>query len=135
MIPDTYRDLIDGPVVVTLATVFPDGQPQTTPVWCSYNGKHVAVVTSRGLQKEKNMQANPRVSMVALDPQDPYRYLEIRGTVIEITEAGALEKLNEHTKLYTGKPTYYGHIVPAEDEGSRIHVICKIRPIRVVTSG
>ena len=134
-IPDAYRDLIDGPVVATLATSFANGQPHTTAVWCSYDGDLISIVTSRGLQKEKNMRANPLVSLMLIDPQNPYRYLEVRGTTVEIAEAGAIEKLNEHTRIYTGKPTYYGHIVPAEDEGSRTHVICKIRPDKVITNG
>jgi hypothetical protein len=60
------------------------------------------------------MQTNRPVSIMALDLQNPYRYLEVRWTVEEITEAGALEKLNALTQLYTGKPTYYGHVVPAK---------------------
>jgi PPOX class probable F420-dependent enzyme len=135
MVPTSHLDLIEGPLVVTLATAFPDGQPQMTAVWCSYDGTHVAVVTSRGLQKEKNMQLNPRVSILALDPENPYRYLEIRGTVDEITEIGAIDKLDEHTRLYTGNPTYYGHIVAAEELGSRAHVVCRIRPSKVITNG
>ena len=135
MIPDSHKDLIEGPVVATLATIMPNGQPHTTIVWCSYDGTHINIITSRGLQKEKNMQANPRVSLMALDPQNPARYLEVRGIVDEITEDGALAKLNEHTQLYRGKPTYYGHIVPMERLGSRTHVICKIRPTKVITRG
>lgn len=55
-IPDKYRDLLDGPVVVALVTVMPDGQPQATPVWCSYDGSHVWVNTARGRQKDQNMR-------------------------------------------------------------------------------
>lgn len=132
-IPNSHLELIEGPTVATLATIMPNGQPHTTAVWCSYDGTFVSIITSRGLQKEKNMQVNRQVSIMALDHQKTSRYLEIRGTVAEITEDGALDKLNEHTQIYTGKPTYYGHIVPAENEGSRTHVICKIRPTKIVT--
>jgi len=87
------------------------------------------------LQKEKNIQANPDVSVMVLDPQNPYRYLEVRGVVGEIVEEGAIEQLDQIAHFYTGKPTYYGHIVPAERLGTRTHVICKIRPLKVVTRG
>ena len=134
-IPDTHQDLLTQQTVVTLATVQADGQPHLTAIWCGYDGSHIWFITSRGVQKEKNMQRNPKVSIMALDHQNPYRYLEARGQVAEITEVGAMEKLDELTQRYTGKPTYYGHIIPAEDEGKRTHVICKIRPKKILTRG
>jgi hypothetical protein len=70
-----------------------------------------------------------------IDPDNSERYLEVRGIVDEITEDGALEQLDEITRFYTGKPTYYGHIVPAENKGTRTHVICKIRPTKVYVRG
>ncbi len=135
IIPKTHKDLLEKPIIVTLATITPSGQPHTTVIWRFYDGTHILFVTSRGLQKEKNLQVNPHLSLMAIDPQTPYRYLEIRGIVEEITEEGALEQLDEMTQFYTGKPTYYGHIVPAKDMGKRTHVICKIRPTKVVTRG
>ncbi len=134
-IPETHKDLIKKPIVATLATITPSGQPHTTLIWRFYDGTHILFITSRGLQKEKNLQANPHVSLMTIDSKNSHRYLEIRGIVEEITEESALEQLNKITQFYTGKPTYYGHIVPAEDMGKRTHVICKIRPTRVVTRG
>ena len=72
---------------------------------------------------------------LVLDSQDPYRYLEVRGVVDEIIEERALEQLDQIAHYYTGKPTYYGHIVPAENLGTRTHIICKIRPEKVVIRG
>jgi PPOX class probable F420-dependent enzyme len=134
-IPESHRDLLEGPVYVTLATVMPDGQPQATVVWCSYDGSHVLINTRRGTQKEKNMRERPMATIMAIDPQNPYRYLEVRGSVDEITEEGALDHINQLAQLYANKPTYYGGVAPAEMEDKVVRVICKIRPTRVRTVG
>lgn len=134
-IPDSHKDLLERPIVTILATLMPNGQPHSTVIWRYYDGSHIRFITSRGLQKEKNMVANPLVSLLTLDPHNPARYLEIRGIVDEITEAGAIEQLDQITQLYTGKPAYYGHIVPAKTKGRRTHVICKIKPTRIVVRG
>ena len=130
VIPESHKDLIEQPLVAILATITPSGKPHTTAIWRYYDGRHILFITSRGLQKEKNIQANPKVSIMMLDFQDPYRYLEIRGVVDEIIEKGAIEQLDQIAHYYTGKPTYYGYIVPAEDLGTRTHLICKIRPVK-----
>jgi len=134
-IPESHKDLIETPIVVTLATVMPNGQPHTTAIWRYYNGTHIVFTTSRGTQKEKNLQANPRASVLAFDPKNPYRYLEIRGEVETITEEGGLEQLDKMTQYYTNQPTYYGHIVPAEEKGTRTHLLCKIKPTKVYANG
>ncbi len=135
IIPESHRDLLDGPIYVTLATVMPDGQPHATVVWCSYDGSHVLINTRRGTQKEKNMRERPMATIMAIDPQNPYRYLEVRGSVDEITEEGALDHINQLARLYANKPTYYGGVAPAEMEDKVVRVICKIRPRRVRTVG
>jgi hypothetical protein len=100
-------------------------------IWRYYDGSHILFIASRGLQKEKNMQANPYVSIMVIDPDNPEQYLEIRDVVDEIIEEGALEQLDEITRFYTGKPAYYGYMVPAENKGTRTHVICRIKPTKV----
>src|SRR5690242_10960279 len=99
-IPDSHRDLLNGGPCVALATVMPDGQPQLTPLWCNLDGDDVLVNTMRGFRKEKNMRANPRVTLLAYDPKWPLRHIEIRGTVTAMTEEGALEHLDQLTQLY-----------------------------------
>ncbi len=135
VIPESHKDLIEGPVCVTLSTVLPDGQPQSSVVWCSYDDNHILVNTARGRMKEKNMRARPMATILAIDPQNPYRYLEMRGKVEEITEEGAIDHINQLAQLYINKPTYYGGAAPAEQEGKETRVVCKIKPIRVVTFG
>jgi PPOX class probable F420-dependent enzyme len=101
-IPDAYLDLVSGPPVAALTTVMPDGQPQTTVVWCDFDGTHVLVNTMRGFSKEKNMHRNPSVTLLCFDPHQPLRSLEIRGTVVEMTEEGALEHLDRLCERYAG---------------------------------
>jgi len=129
-IPDSHKDLLERPVVVTLATVMPDGQPQATPVWCDFDGEYIRVNTARGRQKDKNMQRNGKVSILFIDPADPYRWLEIRGVVAEITEEGAFEHIDALSHKYVQKP-YYGGYQSEEMRLKQQRVIYKIKPTRV----
>ncbi len=132
-IPPDFMDLVNGPRVAALTTVMPDGQPQTTVVWCDFDGTHVRVNTMRGFRKEKNMRANPRVTLLCYDPCEPLRSLEICGRVVEMTEDGALEHLDGLALLYTGRSPYFGACVPAELQTTETPVLCKVLPTHVVT--
>ncbi len=132
-IPAEYLDLVNGPRVAALTTIMPDGQPQTTVVWCDFDGTHVRVNTMRGFRKEKNMRSNPRVTLLCFDPRQPLRSLEIRGVVVEMTEIGAMEHLDGLSQLYTGRTPYFGECVPAELRQVEFPVLCIIQPIHVVT--
>lgn len=131
-IPESHQDLLNGPRVAALTTIMPDGQPQTTVVWCNFDGRHVLVNTMRGFQKEKNMRANPRVTLLCYDPRQPLRYLEIRGLVVEMTQEGALDHLDGLSELYTGRKPYFGKCVPAELKAKETPVLFKILPTHVV---
>jgi PPOX class probable F420-dependent enzyme len=131
-IPESHRDLLNGPRVAALTTLMPDGSPQTTVVWCNFDGTHVLVNTMRGFRKEKNMRANPRVTLLCYDPRRPLRYLEIRGTVVEMTEDGALEHLDGLSELYAGRKPYFGECVPVEFKEKETPVLCKILPTHVI---
>jgi PPOX class probable F420-dependent enzyme len=133
IIPPDFLDLVNGPRVAALTTVMPDGQPQTTVVWCDYDGEFVRVSTMRGFRKEKNMRLNPKVTLLCFDPRQPLRSLEIRGRVELMTEDGALAHLDGLSELYTGASPYFGACVAAELKETEIPVLCKIRPLRVVT--
>jgi PPOX class probable F420-dependent enzyme len=93
-IPTDKRDLIERPTVATLVTLMPDNQPQATPVWFSYDGTHFWVNTAKGRQKDRNMRERPQVTLLMIDPENPYRYLEVRGKVDAITEDGAVDHIN-----------------------------------------
>jgi PPOX class probable F420-dependent enzyme len=110
----------------------PGGQPQTTVVWCDFDGTCVRVNTMRGFRKERNMRRDPRVTLLCYDPREPLRYLEIRGVVVEMTESGALEHLDGLGQRYTGLSPYFGACVPAEFKEQETPVLCRIRPVHVV---
>ena len=129
-IPDSHRDLVDDPIPGVLTTMMPDGQPQSTLVWCDYDGERVRANTTRERQKGKNMQANPKVTLLVIDPRDAGRWIEVRGEV-ELVEEGALEHLDRLTRQYTNKTHYYGEIAPAEEIDNETRIICNIRPKKV----
>lgn len=131
MIPESFLDLVNGPRVAALTTLMPDGSPQVTVVWCNYDGRHVLVNTMRGFRKEKNMRRDPRVTLLCYDPRRPGRWLEIQGTVVEMTGEGALEHLDSLSELYTGKRPYFGGCVAEELREIETPVLCKILPAHV----
>ena len=102
----------------------PDGSPQVTPLWASYDGEHVLVNAAKGRQKDLNMRARPRVAICMIDPDNTGRYLAIRGPVTEITSEGAVAHGAALAKRYSGSDNY---TVPP----GVTRVIYKIRPDRV----
>src|SRR4029077_7065093 len=100
VIPESYLDLLEKPAFGNLGTLMKDGSPQVTPVWVDYDGKHVRVNSAKGRVKDKNMRRDPHVSIAIQDPANPYRYMEIRGKVVEITESGADDHINKLSKKY-----------------------------------
>jgi PPOX class probable F420-dependent enzyme len=132
-IPEAYRDLLDRPIIVALATLMPDGHPQVTPVWCSYDGTHIIVNATANRQKHRNMVARPQVTVMAFDPDNQFRFIEVRGIVEEITADGGGESMNELAMLYTGKPKRYGIEAPAREVEERL--LYKIKPVHVTCKG
>jgi PPOX class probable F420-dependent enzyme len=129
VIPGKYRDLFDKKAFANLATVMPDGTPQVTPVWVDYDGTHVIVNSARGRRKDKNIERNSSVALSIMDPDNPYRYLEVRGRVAEITEEGADDHIDKMAKKYMGVDKYPGRS-PGE-----VRVIYKIEPQRTSHMG
>jgi PPOX class probable F420-dependent enzyme len=132
-IPASHRDLVQCPPVAALTTVTPQGYPQTSVVWCDFDGQCLRVNTMGGFAKERNMRRNPRVTLLCYDPRHALRYLEIRGTVVEMTQAGAAEHLDQLTSKYAGRPIrYFGDAIPAHFAQTEHPVLCRIRPDHVV---
>ena len=129
IIPENYKDLFDKKAFANLATVMPDGSPQVTPVWVDYDGKHVLVNSARGRRKDKNMERNPAVALSILDPDNPYRYLEVRGRVVDITEEGADEHIDKMARKYMGVDTY------PYKRPQDVRVLYKIEPVKVSFMG
>jgi PPOX class probable F420-dependent enzyme len=128
-LPDKYVDLLQKKAFANLSTLMPDGSPQVTPVWVDYDGKHVRVNSALGRVKDKNMRRDPRVSLAIQDPENPYRYVEIRGKVVDITQNGADEHINGLSQKYLGNPVYPGR-KPGE-----VRVLYKIAPEKFSSMG
>ena len=85
-IPASHSDLLETTALAHVATIGPDGLPQNNPVWFGWDGTHVLFSQTTGRQKYRNLQANPAVALSIVDSGNAYRYLEIRGTVVEIVD-------------------------------------------------
>ena len=128
-VPEPYRDLLTKKSFAHVATVGRDGSPQVTPVWIDYDGTHVLFNTARGRVKDKNLQRSPHVALTIMDPDNPYRYVQIRGRVVEMTEQGADPHIDALAKKYTGQDRYPGR-KPGE-----VRVTVKIAPESVQGMG
>jgi PPOX class probable F420-dependent enzyme len=132
-IPASHLDLVECPPVAALSTIMADGYPQTSVVWCDADGTTVRVNTMRGFAKERNMRRDPRVTLLCYDPRQPLRYLEVRGTVVSMTEDGAEAHLDALASKYMGRRVrYFGECIPAAFAETEVPVLCRIRPDRVV---
>lgn len=124
-IPEEFHDLFEKRAFGNLATLMPDGSPQVTPVWVDYDGTHLLVNSADGRQKDLNMERDPRVAISIQDSDDPYRYLQVRGRVVEITTEGADDHIDSLAQHYLGKERY-PHRTPEE-----VRKIYKINPEQV----
>lgn len=124
-IPQAYRDLFSKPAFAHLVTLMPDGSPQVTPVWVDLDGNTVIVNTAKGRLKDKNMKRDPRVALEVSDPANPYRYIQVRGRVSDVTENGGDAHIDKMAKKYLDKDTY-----PFRQPGE-VRVIYRITPEHV----
>jgi len=106
-IPAGFHDLLtDKKAFAHLATIMPDGSPQVTPVWFDYTNGRIRVNTAKGRVKARNMTEGSRVALAILDPDNAYRYLQVRGKVAHVTEAGAKEHIDSLAKKYLNQDKY-----------------------------
>ncbi|MCS7206563.1 MAG: PPOX class F420-dependent oxidoreductase [Dehalococcoidia bacterium] len=98
------KALLEKPVFAHLATIMRDGSPQVTPVWVDTDGTYILVNTAQGRVKERNVRRDNRVALSAVDPQDPYRRLQVRGRVVEVRTQGAVEHIHKLSHKYRGQP-------------------------------
>ncbi len=105
--PQAYLDLLEQKkAFANLATTMPDGTPQVTPVWFDYKDSKLCVNTARGRVKERNMHVGSHVALAVMDPDNPYRYVQVRGTVTRRTEDGADAHIDSLAKKYLGQDKY-----------------------------
>jgi PPOX class probable F420-dependent enzyme len=105
-IPKAYLDLFSKPAFAHLVTLMPDGSPQVTPVWVDLDGNTVIINTAKGRLKDRNMKRDPRVALAVSDPANPYRYVQVRGRVSDITENGGDAHIDKMAKKYLNQDTY-----------------------------
>jgi PPOX class probable F420-dependent enzyme len=130
VIPDGYLDLLNKKVTfANVATVMKDGSPQVTPVWFDYTGGKIRINTARGRVKARTMKAGTRVAIAIMDPENPYRYIQVRGRVASVTENGADAHIDSLAKKYLGKDKY-----PFSQPGE-VRVLYEIEPTSAQAMG
>jgi len=128
-VPEEYLDLLQKRAFGHLATLMPNGSPQATPVWIDFDGTHVLVNSALGRQKDRNLRRDGRVALEIQDPDNPYRYLLVRGRVVQITEEDADAGIDRLAHKYLGVDQY-----PNRRPGE-VRVWYKILPKRVHAQG
>lgn len=132
VIPASHLDLVQQPFHGVLTTLMPDGSPQSSVVWTDYDGEYVLINTTLERQKGRNMQANPKVTLLVIDPKNSSRWVEVRGIVKELTTDGAEAHADKLTQRYCqGKQFFYRDIYPPEQRDKETRVIAKIEPVKV----
>jgi len=128
-IPTEFLDLFQKRTFAHLSTLMPDGTPHVTPVWVDYDGQYILVNSAKGRLKDKHMEARPEVAIEIQDPDNPNRYVLVRGPVVEITEEGADAHLDSLSPRYLNRPKYPpGMRFPGE-----VRRLYKILPKHVTT--
>ena len=132
IIPDSHLDLLTQPLPVSVVTLMPDGTPQASVVWRLWEAPYILVSSPKLTQKTRNVRRDPRITFLMIDPQNPFRFLEIRGMVTEVrldTDYAFLERI---TQFYENRP-YYGGMEPIENKGKEDHMIFQVAPQKVNT--
>ena len=128
-IPASHQDLLEKKALAWLACHLADGSILVNPVWCLEEGGDVLINSARDRLKDRAMRRNPQVTLCIGDPDNPYRYLEVRGRVQEITEQGADAMIDRLAKKYMGVERYPNH------SASEARVTYRIQPEKVVARG
>ena len=129
MIPDSHIDLLDWETksFAHVATIGPDGEPQSSPVWFDWDGEHLKFSLTKTRQKYRNLQRDKRISMSIIDPSNDYRYIEVRGELARVDEDPNIDFISRMAKKYIDKDRY-----PWHREGDE-RVVMNILPVS--TSG
>ena len=134
---ESYRSLLEKNVTATLATIKRNGLPQLTPIWVAHDGTHILVNTKKGRLKDRNMRERPDVAILCVNPENPYHWMAINGTVVETIEETdpvkgrqATDNVNEMAKRYINTTPY-----PLRDPKGEVRVLFKVRPTDVMTFG
>ncbi len=123
VIPADKLDLLESTALAHVATLGPNGEPQNNPVWFDWDGEYLLFSQTTTRQKYRNMQKDPRIALSIVDPENPYRYLEVRGTVVEFRPDPDFTFINKMSAKYTGNDVYQGS-KPGDEE----RVVVVVRP-------
>ena len=124
-LPEKVRRLLDGNTFAVVTTINPDSAPQSTVVWVKRDGDDVLFSTVRGRKKTRNMERDPRVSICAYDPAQPYSYFTVEGSVT-LVEEGGKELINELSLKYNDQPYTF-------DPPEAVRVVCRLTPGKVIS--
>ena len=130
-IPDEFKDLLERPIYPIATTVMPDGQPQSTVVWADAEGDFVRINTVKGRQKERNLRRNPKITLVFVDPDNAYRWIEVRGEVESMTEEGGVDHIEALSRKYNKGQAYYGDFNTRTTREQETRLVVNIRPTKV----
>jgi PPOX class probable F420-dependent enzyme len=131
-IPDSHRDLLTGTAHGVLTTLLPDGSPHASIVWVDCDGEFVLINTTLERRKTRNLIANPRATLLVIDPADSSRWIEVRGQVRELIREGAEAHADALTRRYhPGAHHFYGDIHPIEQREKETRVIVRIEPLKI----
>src|SRR5680860_285345 len=106
VIPDTYKDLLELPALANVATIGPNGEPQVNPVWFGWDGNHLRFSLTTTRQKTRNLKRDQRIALSIVDPENPYRYLELRGNVVQVEPDPEKSFINSMAKKYLDTDIY-----------------------------
>ena len=129
MIPSKFADLVESKALAHVATIGPKGEPQVNPVWFGWDGENILFSQTKTRQKYHNLKRNPRVAFSIVDPANPFRYLEVRGSVVRVDEDPDLDFINSMSKKYLGIDKYQGHR-PGDER-----VVVVVRPEHTTSMG
>ena len=129
LIPQSYVDILDKQAFASVATIGPNGEPHNNPVWFGWNGSHIRFSQTTTRQKHRNTRTDPRIALSILDPDDPYRYLEVRGVVVDVEEDSDLDFINSMALKYLGLDRYPWH-QPGDER-----IVIVMEPTRTTTMG
>lgn len=133
-IPPSHRDLLERPIYAVVTTVMPDGQPQSTVVWVDADEDLVRFSVTQGRQKVKNLHSNPRVTFMLIDPDNPYRWMEIRGQVVEMNLERGHELIEALSWKYMGQ-SYYGGFNTRVTGEQDPRLFIAVQPTKITTFG
>ena len=129
LIPDSHADILDKQAFASVATIGPNGEPQNNPVWFGWDGSRIRFSQTTTRQKYRNTRTDRRVSLSILDPDDPYRYLEIRGVVVDVEDDADLAFINSMASKYLGLDQYPWH-QPTDER-----IVIVVQPTHTTTMG